>query len=43
MTIGLSKTILPICKPTTREMIRNDKHTRIHHFMHGILKIERKK
>jgi hypothetical protein len=36
MIAGLSKTIPPLCKPTTRELIRKDKHTRIHHFMHII-------
>jgi hypothetical protein len=41
MTAGQNKTILPICKPATREMIQKGKHTRIHHFMHGIMLIER--
>jgi hypothetical protein len=40
MTEGLNKTILPICKPTAKEKLRKVKHTRIRHFMHGILKIE---
>jgi hypothetical protein len=36
MTAGLSKAILPICKPTSRVLIREGKHTMIHYFMHCI-------
>jgi hypothetical protein len=33
MTMGLSKAILPICKPTSRVKIREGKQPRIHYFM----------
>jgi hypothetical protein len=36
MTAGLSKAILPICKPTSRVKIRDSKQSRIHYFMHDI-------
>jgi hypothetical protein len=36
MTVGLSKTILPICKPTSRVKIRESKQPRIHYSMHCI-------
>jgi hypothetical protein len=36
MTVGLIKAILPISKPTSREKLREGKHTRIHYVMHGI-------
>jgi hypothetical protein len=36
MTAGLSKAILPICKPTSRVQIREGKQFRIHYFMHCI-------
>jgi hypothetical protein len=34
MTVGLSKAILPICKPTFRVKIQEGKQPRIHYFMH---------
>jgi hypothetical protein len=34
--MGLSKAILPICKPTSRVKIRKGKQPRIHYFMHCI-------
>jgi hypothetical protein len=37
MTVGLSKAILPICKPTSRVKIWESKHTMTHHFMHEII------
>jgi hypothetical protein len=36
MTMGLSKAILPICKPTSTVKIRKGKQPRIHYFMHCI-------
>jgi hypothetical protein len=36
MTVGLSKAILPICKPTSSVQIREGKQSRIHYFMHCI-------
>jgi hypothetical protein len=36
MTAGLSKAILPICKPTSRIKIRESKQPRIHYFMQDI-------
>jgi hypothetical protein len=36
MTAGLSKAILPICKPTSRVNIREGKQYRIYYFMHCI-------
>jgi hypothetical protein len=36
MTVGLSKAILPICKPTSRIHIRESKQPIIHYFMHCI-------
>jgi hypothetical protein len=36
MTVGLSKSILPICKPTSRVQIREGKQSRIHYFMNCI-------
>jgi hypothetical protein len=36
MTVGLSKAILPTCKPTSRVKIRKSKQPRIHYFMHCI-------
>jgi hypothetical protein len=36
MIVGLSKAILPICKPTSRVNIRESKQSRIHYFMHCI-------
>jgi hypothetical protein len=36
MTTGLSKAILPICKPTSRVKILEDKQSRIHYFMQDI-------
>jgi hypothetical protein len=34
MTAGLSKAILPICKPTSRIHIRESKQPILHYFMH---------
>jgi hypothetical protein len=34
MIAGLSKSILPICKPTSRIHIRESKQPILHHFMH---------
>jgi hypothetical protein len=34
MTVGLSKAILPICKPTSRIHIRESKQPIHHYFMH---------
>jgi hypothetical protein len=34
--VGLSKSILPICKPTSRVRIRKGKQPRIHYFMQNI-------
>jgi hypothetical protein len=34
MTVGLSKAILPICKPTSRIHIRESKQHIHHYFMH---------
>jgi hypothetical protein len=36
MTMGLSKAILCICKPTSRVKIQEGKHSRIHYFMQDI-------
>jgi hypothetical protein len=36
MTMGLSKAILPICKPTSRVKIREGKQPRIHYFLQCI-------
>jgi hypothetical protein len=36
MIVGLSKTILPICKQTSRVKIRESKQPRIHYFMQCI-------
>jgi hypothetical protein len=35
-TAGLSKAIRPICKPTSRVLIREGKQSRIHYFIHCI-------
>jgi hypothetical protein len=36
MTAGLSKAILPICKPTSMVKIQEGKQPRIHYFKHCI-------
>jgi hypothetical protein len=36
MTVGLSKAILPICKPTSWVKIREGKQSIIHYFIHCI-------
>jgi hypothetical protein len=36
MTVGLSKAIIPICKPTSSVKIQESKQPRIHYFMHNI-------
>jgi hypothetical protein len=36
MTAGLSKAILPICKPTSRVKIQKSKQSRVPYFMHCI-------
>jgi hypothetical protein len=40
MTVGLRKAILPICKPTSRVKIQENKRPRTHYFMHCINSIQ---